>query len=280
MGQRVVQRHLAHRVAQPHVGDQCAGGRGVGPMAAPGQTQTCRFDQRRHLVETLRVTRHDHQQRALIHRCRVLQPGRQQHRLFAFAGHCGQQHGPLQRSAPGMAACQQGGVRRHVELQIAADEHVHRPRLAQALRVAFSLRQHQGQASHRRPDQRVKTLALALALQAQPRICEHHRHTAGLRGMQQVGPDFGLHQHAHGGLEMIEEAVHHTGRVIRQPGLSVSVVQQRQARLAASRRAVGQQQAHAGALSAQGVDQGGSSARFAQRHRMHPHRAARRAAVV
>jgi len=55
MGQAVVQRHLAQRVAQPYVsGAGCAR-----PGAAAGHGEACLQQQLVHLVKPLRVARHD-----------------------------------------------------------------------------------------------------------------------------------------------------------------------------------------------------------------------------
>ncbi len=57
IGQRVVGRHLPHAVAQPDLGV----GSGQG-QAAADETQSLALQQAGHLVETLRVTRHQNQQ--------------------------------------------------------------------------------------------------------------------------------------------------------------------------------------------------------------------------
>jgi hypothetical protein len=69
-----------------------------------------------HLVEALRVARHQQQQRP---RQRQRGPGLQQRRFLAFARAGHQHHRAAQRLTPGAAARQQRRVGRHVELQVA-----------------------------------------------------------------------------------------------------------------------------------------------------------------
>ena len=52
--------------------------------------------------------------------------------------------------------------------------------------------------------------------------------------------------------------------------MRIALAQQRRTGFAAGRRAVRQQQAHAGALAAQRIDQRRRRARLAERHRVHP----------
>jgi hypothetical protein len=55
VGQAVVEGHFAQRVAQPHIGLA----RRAHPLAAPRHAQARVFAQALHLVEALRVARHD-----------------------------------------------------------------------------------------------------------------------------------------------------------------------------------------------------------------------------
>jgi hypothetical protein len=65
------------------------------------------------------------------------------------------------------------------------------------------------------------------ALGGQPGVGQHHRHAGSVGAVQQVGPDLGFHQHAHRRPVVLQEAAHRTRRVPGQPGLRVTVAQQR-----------------------------------------------------
>ena len=269
-------RHFADGVAQPHIGLRGLWRWCVAPGAAAHGGEATACDQRGHLVEALRVAGHDQQQRAWVRvRRRLLlahlRPCRQQGGFFAFARAGGQHHRAADGLPPGAAARELCGIGCHVELHIAAHLHTRCAHGPQALSVFGRLRQHQRDTFSGRPEQRLKAICLARAARAEPRIRQHHRDVAALRGMQQVGPDLGFHQHTDGRLKVFEEARHRTRRVERQPYLAVTGLQQGNARRAAGGGAVGQQQAHGRPLYTQGRDQGSCGPGFAERHRMQPH---------
>ena len=81
--------------------------------------------------------------RAAALRTRGLHPRGKQHGLFTFARHCCQDHGTAQPLAPATPTREQGSIRSHIELEVAAHHNVARAGLTQALSVFLGLRQHQ-----------------------------------------------------------------------------------------------------------------------------------------
>ena len=166
-------------------------------------------------------------------------------------------------------------VRRHVVLQVAGDDDLAGACIAQPLAVAGRLREGGDEARERRPQQGVDAGAAAPAARAEAGIGEEHRHAGALRFGEQVGPDLGLEEHAHGRLEMAQETTHATGCVEGQPGLHIAGPQQRSAGGATGRGAVREQQAKARARGAHRLDQRHRGAGLAERDGVDPDGAGR-----
>ena len=153
--QRVVQRHLAERVAQPDI-------RGAGVGAAARRPSALRRRPCRPAAATIAPTSSK--------RCgwrgtssssgrgpRSARQACEQRLLLAFARARGQHHRPRQRLPPLPAARQHARRWRHVELEVAHHLHARRTRLAQPARVVFGLRQHAREVRHRRAHQRSRS---------------------------------------------------------------------------------------------------------------------------
>ena len=203
--------------------------------------------------------------------CRL--PGHEHRGLLALAGDRQHHHRPVQAGAPGASAREQGLVGLQVEFQVAADAHLGDAGLAQPVGVLGGLRQRQAQAAGRGRQQRLELLAAAQAARGEPRVGQDHRHAGLQRLVLDVGPDLGFHQHADRGPGAPQESPHRARRVEGQPALRVAVAQERAAGFPAGRRGVGEQQAQAGPLAPQLLDERRGGACFAQRDRMDPDRA-------
>ena len=277
MGCRKVDRHFAQGVAQPDVGFPCGLGRALRPAAAAHKAQAAAPDLLGHFIEALWVARHDQQQRARQgHRA----PRFEQRAFFAFARAGGQHDAARRGFAPRTTCGALRGVGCHVVLQVAGNSHRAGAAFTETPRVVFALGEHEVQAAQGRAQQGTEPLALALAAFAQARIGQHEGSVGNAGRVNEVGPDFGFHQHAGCGLEMGEEAAGGAGRVQRQPGLHITITQQRPARIAARCGAMCEQQPHVGQLGAQGMDERCSGARFTQGHGVHPHQAGLRLRLV
>jgi hypothetical protein len=174
--------------------------------------------------------------------------------------------GRPERQSPGLAGIDLGRNRRHVELEVAADDDIAPAGRTEPRRISLALREDQCDALRGRSHQGLEALATALAALAEARIREDHRHVERIRGSEQVRPDLGLHQHADRRPEVHEEPAHRRRRVVRQPGLPVALAQQRASGFATGRGAVGQQQPQVGPALPHGLDQRGRRARLAERH--------------
>ena len=274
VGAGEIQRHLAHRITQPNIG--CGGLRQrlVGPLAAPQHHQALHAHQRLDRVKTLRMARHQQQQRA---RRRLVQPSRQQRALFALTGAGGQHHRPIQALAPLPADRHQPRRGVHVEFQVAADHHGRGASRAQALGIVLRLRQHQRQARRGRVHQRGQAPALGRAARAEPGVGHHHRHAGTLGLAHQVGPQLGFHQHPDRRPKVMQEAPRCARCVVGQPDLAITGQHQPAPGSTPGGRAVGQQQAQFGVGGAQRFDQRHRGTGFAQRHRMQPQGTGQRA---
>ena len=138
-----------------------------------------------------------------------------------------------------------------------------------------------GQARERRPQQRVDALAAAPAALAQARVGEHHRHAArpaaarsrlGQISVSISTPTAGATWRRK---RRTAPGVSNGSQAWRSPARSSAC-----ARGAAGRGAVGEQQAHAGPVRAQRLDQRRGGARLAERDRMHPERPRRHGSLV
>ncbi len=224
VGERVPGRHLEHRVAEPDVDVGRVRGRlVVAPRAPARHRQARRDDHRRDRVEALRMARDDDEQGT---RRGALAPRGEERLLLAFARRRGEDDAARERRAPRPAAREQVRIGREVVLQVADDAHVAHARVAQARRVGIGLRERGGEARECRPQQRIDARAAAPAARAQARVGEQHRHAAPGGGGEQVGPDLGLHQHAGGRRDAMQESIDGAGRVERQPELAVAVAEQ------------------------------------------------------
>ena len=275
----VIGRHLAHRVAQPDIGLPGQSARpGAGPAAAPHQRQAAGDHAGADLVEALRMTRHQQQQRPRL-RGRTLRqhrtPGRQQRLVLAFAPARSQHHRPRQTGTPAQPGGQERRCRLQVVFQIAADldRRLRRTRPAQPSGIVRRLGQHGGEGARRRSEQGIEAQGLAQAFLRQPRIGQHDRHAGLPRRMQQRRPDLGLHQHTQRRTMAPQETAGRARRVERQPAQGIALAQQRGASFAAGGSAVGQQQAQVRTDLAQGLDQRLGRTGLAQRDRMQPQRA-------
>ncbi len=106
----------------------------------------------------------------------------------------------------------------------------------------------------------------------QPRVRQHHRHRcAPCAACSRLGQTSVSMITPTAGAKRLHEAARGARRVEGQPGLHITFVQQLAAGLDAGGGAAGQHQAHAGHALAQRLDQRLGGARFAHRHRVHPH---------
>ncbi len=267
VARNVVGEHLAHRVAQQHlhIGRQR---RIFFQFRAAAHDQAVRGNQARDLIETLRMARHDHQQRIphLGLDQRIEYQG-----LLAIARDRAQQHrtraDPV--AQPG-ALVQHGRRRRDVKLDAAGDAHVGRAELAQACRVGLGLRRDTGQTPGRIADQPRQALSLGQRARRQAGIDQHHRHPIPFTGSHHVRPHFGFHQHADRRRKAPDEAPHQPADVIRQIALPDTSAEQDLAGGAPGRRHAGEQDRVIGIGGQQRVDQRFSGTGFADRYRMHP----------
>nr|GEU28095.1 hypothetical protein [Tanacetum cinerariifolium] len=231
---RVICEHLAHRVAQQHVGRGIdAGGRGSRLRAAQRQRaaalhgQPCRRHQLLHFGKPLRVARHEQQQRPGRQTGARLAVRVQDQGFLPFPGAGAQQHRPRpNRAAAGVdglaqrrARGQRGRWHHHVELDAAGHFHARRAQRAHAGGIGLGLRSDQRHAVRRFADQRAKALGLAQRALRQAGVGQHHGHAAPAARGDQVGPDLGFHQDAHRRLEVRDKARHHQAGVIRQERL-------------------------------------------------------------
>ena len=271
VGQAVVQGHLAQRITQPDVDviRRSPAGRATHPLAAARDMQAAASQQRRHFVKALRMARHDQPLHGPACRPQRAQGG-QQHGLLALAAAGQQHHRAGQAGLPLPGALQQRSVRTRIEFQVAEHAAHGRTQQAQAPGIVLGLRPGGGQGGIGRARQRRHAQRLAQRFVAEPRVGQRQRHALFAADGDQVGPHFGLHEHADRGPELLHEAAHGRWGIPGLPDLQVAGLQQPAAFGAARGRAMGQQQAHAGQALAQRGQQDGGSARLTQRYGMNP----------
>ena len=269
----VVERHLPHRVAEI---DALAGVRRLA-QAAAREAQTARGEQRRHLVEALRVSRHDDQQAAVVRAQRV-----EQLRLLALARARQQQRlASAQRGPERAPFLDLGRVGLDVELQVAGYLDVRGAETAQPPRGAAALRAHRGKAAERGAREPAEAPVAARGFARHARVGQHHRRAVLLAGRQQIRPHLGLHHDPDARPEMREEPRHRPRQVVRQEGATDRLAVDLRHRGAAGGGGAGEQQFEVGKLALQRAHQRRGGAHLADRHRVHPdHPAAGRRRVM
>ena len=192
--QRVVQRHLEHRIAEPDVGS------GARPAAlVPGAAPR---DARSRLTPAAprprRSAADGAARRAAAAAVAASAPPRRASSIASSPSRVdAREHDAGGRGrAPGAAAREQRRVGRDVELQVAATTHLARARRAQPRGVGLGLREHGARALSTPAASAPRSARRARAALAQARVREHHRHAARRAAGEQVRPDLGFHQHA------------------------------------------------------------------------------------
>ena len=135
---------------------------------------------------------------------------------------------------------------RGVKFQVAKNAGHGRAQLFQALCVGGRLRPHCCERTVSGPRQPGQPQRLLQGFFTHARVGQHQRDAAALARGHEIRPDLGLHQDADARFECREEFAHGRRRVPRLPDLDVAALQQRSAFCPPGRRAMREQQAHAG----------------------------------
>ncbi len=270
----VVRGHLPHAVAE----GEGLSGRHRPPFAPAYEREAAAAQERRHLVEALRMARHDHGQRAGERRARQRV---QNQRLLAFARARREEHQARAEQAPELAAAgDQLGRRRDVELEIPGHLGAARAERGEPRGVGLGLGRNRREVRERFPRQRPDaTVALGGPLR-KPCVREQHGHARAPAFAQEVGPDLGLHHDAETGAEVRDEPPHCPRQVIGQEREGGEFAVQARRRFAPGGRHVRQNQRVIRKARPEGVHEGLCGARFAERHRVDPDDRPRRAGAV
>ena len=170
----------------------------------------------------------------------------------------------------------------HVELDVA--DHMGssavRAEGDEALGILRTLRRDEGAGRHRGSEKRSETAVSGDRSWRQARIGEHHGHVSAPALVEQVGPQFGLHDEAQAWSNSRQEAAYRSRRIVGQEAHIDVVAEQRQRARPARRCRGGQDEGHRRMARAQLANQRCRCAHFAEGHRMQPeaHRCARGAA--
>ena len=160
----------------------------------------------------------------------------------------------------------------HVEFDVA--DHVGSSAIRtegdEALRILRALCRDQGVGRHRGAEERPETAVSRDRSWRQARIREHHGYAPPPALLQQVGPQFGLHDDGHSRPDSRQESAYRSRRIVGQEAHVDVVAEQRQRARPARRRRGGQHEGHRGMARAQLTNQRRRSAHFAQGHRMQP----------
>ena len=236
----------------------------------PHHLQSMRCDQRRHRIETLRMTRHDEQQR--IDRNRLERS--QDQFLFAIPGAGAQQH-PARAEPP--APCRAEDKlffrRQHVELDAAGNRHRGHAEPLQPGRIRRRLRTCPRQPPRRRTDQPAQAFTARKRAGRQARIDQHYRNAVPVAARHQIRPDLGFDQQARLRPIVAQQPTDHPAGIVRQVALHHSRAmpgEQRLAGGASGGRHVGQQDAMSRPRIEKRFDQWCGGAGFTDRHRMYP----------
>jgi len=195
----VVERHLAHRVAEEHT---------VGRLRPHIATAT-RLGPLRDLVEAARMPRNDNEEGIDV-------GVREQHLLFALAG-AGEQHHVAAELAPPFASGRHFGVvGRDIELEVAGHLDVARAEGAQACGVGGALRADRANCAKGRPRQSFPATIARGRGSREARIGEQNRHRIHRAAGDQVRPDLGLHEDREPRPEVFEEPLHRPRKVVGQ----------------------------------------------------------------
>ena len=221
VGERVLRRHLAHRVAEPR-----RRRRARRPAARRARRCAARSvkpaprDQAGDLVEALRMARHDDEQRPRRRPRRARRRAAPPPRLRASTPRARRGRPERLRARRGRARAAAGRApMSNFRLPLTPTSRA--PAVAQARRVGVGLREDAARGSaNAGPQQRVDARAAAPAALAQARVGEHHRHAARL-APRRAGSARSRSPSARrrAGAEVAQEAAHRAGRVERQPGL-------------------------------------------------------------
>jgi len=239
VGRRIQRGQFAHGVNEQHWR--------VGPHrlsdAAAIEANSPPLQQVRHALEALRVTRHQHQQ------C-VREPHEQrgvrveQLLLLAAMGAARDPCRPPADIARAQLAplLQDQGPRVHIELHVADD--VRTPRVGadgdESPGILGGLRRDDAAARHRATEQAAETPIPRHGFRRQARTREHHRHAAPPAFIEQIGPQFRLHDDCQARADARQEAPHRAGRVVGQKA-DVDLHSEERLRARAPRRSRGAQ---------------------------------------
>ena len=160
---------------------------------APLQPEAALLDQARHGVEAPRVPGHDDgEERRHLDVVELVQD----QLLLALAGARREQHRPALAVEPPqrLRELELLGRRRHVELQAAGHDHVLRAERGKPLRVLRALRRDGRESGETAARESREPPVAGPRFFGQPRVDEIERDAAPAAGVDQVGPDLGLHQ--------------------------------------------------------------------------------------
>jgi len=215
VGRRIQRRQFAHGVDQQHLR--------VGPHrlsdAAAIEANCAPLQQLRHALEPLRMPRHQHQH--CIREPRKQRGVRVEQRLLLAA--MGAARDPCWPGAD-IARAQLAPLLQdqapwlHIELHVADD--VRTLRIGadgdEALGILGGLRRDEAAARHRAAEQGAETAIPRHGFRRQARTREHHRHAAPPAFVEQIGPQFRLHDDCQARADTRQETPHRTGSIVGQ----------------------------------------------------------------
>ena len=276
VGGGVVGEHLAHGIAHHHAYRRIDGA----GIAATRHAQPALERKPRHLVEALRVPRHDHQQRTGLERARGKRVEEQ--RLLALARASRDPHRTVLAEARAELAPALERLGRHgeVELHVADHTHAARAEALEALRVGGCLGGDSREVRKRPSRECRHARVTACGALREPRVGEHHGHAKGGALLEQPRPQLGLEDDAELGAEMAQEPAHREALVVGQPGALHAVAEELDAGVAPRGRHVRDEDAMARMAAPERVDDGRRGARLADGNRVDPNARRLRRRVV
>ena len=259
--QPVISKQLAHRIAEP---DPYLSRHGR-CLAAAGIRDAALLQQGRHFVKTLRMPGHQYDAGRKSRRQGIQQQG-----FLAFAGTGQHHHRPVTQPAPELL-CQRHAVGRRADVKLGIAQHgdLTGPESSQAPGIVFGLGGYSGKLRQRRCNQGPDPGITTRRTPGQPGIGQKQRYAGLVAGPDQVGPQFGFHQHAKARAQLLDKPAGIAFAVIGQVA-HAGIRKQLPGRLAPGRRHLGDHQRQLRKPGPQGGDQRRRSTGFAHRNGMQP----------